>query len=84
MLTFQSFVRVAILFNMLPVGSRAIEQQIYQAWAKIFQGIEDKLLRPVLKHPIDLWPDGIMSNYSHLEVNQLLLNMHSITIYFQI
>ena len=77
MVTFLNFVSVAILFNILPVGSRAIEQQIYQAWAKIFQDIEDNFLRPVLKHPIDLWPNGIMMNYSHLEVGQLPLDMHN-------
>ena len=68
---------VVIFFNMLLDGSRASKQQIYQAWAKIFQGIEDNFLRPVLKHPIDLWPNGIMMNYSHLEVGQLPLNMHN-------
>ena len=60
---------VAIIFSIQLVGLMAIEKQQYPQWSNILQDMEGNTLRHILRHSVEIWPDGIMKNYSNLEVS---------------
>ena len=60
---------VAIIFSILVVGLMSIDKQQYPQWSNILQDIEGSSLRHTLTHAVEIWPDGIMKNFSNLEVS---------------
>ena len=62
---------VAMTFSILVVGLMAVDKQQYPQWSNILQDIEGSSLRHSLTHAVEIWPDGIMKNYSNLEVSTL-------------
>ena len=61
---------VAMTFSILIVGLMAIDKQQYPQWSNILQDIEGSSLRHSLTHAVEIWPNGIMKNYSNLEVSK--------------
>ena len=62
---------VAMTFSILVVGLMAVDKQQYPQWSNILQDIKGSSLRHSLTHAVEIWPDGIMKNYSNLEVSTL-------------
>ena len=63
---------MAIIFSILVLDLMAIDKQQYPQWSNILQDIEGSSLRHTLTHAVELWPGGIMKNFSNLEVSFLI------------
>ena len=80
---FQNFPNVVIFFNLQLIGSLDTKQQIYPAWENIFQDIKNNSLKHYLRFPIGIWPEGIMSNYTYLQVIWVSIKSICFTISFE-
>ena len=73
MLALRSFLNlhVAMLASIQGIGTLAMEEQLYTQWLMILRNVENDSLQYHLKQPIDMWPNGIRTNYSSLQVRLL-------------
>ena len=54
------------------IGTLAMEEQLYTQWLMILGNVENDSLQYHLKQPINMWPNGILTNYSSLQVRLLI------------
>ena len=73
MLALRSFLilHIAMLASIQGIGTLAMEEQLYTQCLMILRNVENDSLQYNLKQPIDMWPNGIMTKYSSLQVRLL-------------
>ena len=63
---------VAMMVSIQRIGTLAMEEQLYTQWLMILGNVENDSLQYHLKQPINMWPNGILTNYSSLQVRLLI------------
>ena len=58
------------------------DQKRYPHWSNIIQAMESNSLRHNLKHPIHMWPGGMMENYTRW--GHIINNKNSIILTYKI